>query len=143
VVLRVDGGPFIATSDALEGRVRSLVQAGTGVTTVVLSLEGVDDIDAQGAPSMGNLVELTADAGVQLRLARIKPAVRSVLRRDGSSIASARNTSTATSPRRRGRATQVTSPGRRQPTGPAAPKQCGGPPATRWSAGEDASLLCL
>ena len=79
----MDGGLFFATADALEDRVRWLVQEGTGVTTVVLSLEGVDYIDSQGAASMGNVVELTADAGVKLRLARIKPAVRSVLERDG------------------------------------------------------------
>jgi anti-anti-sigma factor len=83
VVLRMDGGLFFATSDALEDRVRSLVQEGTGVRAVVLSLEGVDYMDSQGAAAVGNLVELTADAGVGLRLARVKPAVRAVLERDG------------------------------------------------------------
>jgi SulP family sulfate permease len=32
---------------------------------------------------MGNLSDLTADGSVQLRLARIKPAVRPTLERDG------------------------------------------------------------
>jgi hypothetical protein len=46
-------------------------------------MEGVDYIESQGAASIGNLIDLTADAGVQLRLARIKPAVRSTLEWDG------------------------------------------------------------
>jgi sulfate permease, SulP family len=83
VVLRMDGGLFFATSDALEDRVRSLVQEGTGVRAVVLSLEGVNYMDSQGAAAVGNLVDLTADAGVELRLARVKPGVRAVLDRDG------------------------------------------------------------
>jgi anti-anti-sigma factor len=83
VVLRMDGGLFFATSDALEDRVRSLVQEGIGVRAVVLSLEGVNYMDSQGAAAVGNLVDLTADAGVELRLARVKPGVRAVLDRDG------------------------------------------------------------
>ena len=83
VVLRLDGGLFFATSDALEDRVRELALSTPGITGMVLDCEGVDFIDSQGSGKMGDILELTDQAGVALRLARIKPAVEEVLRRDG------------------------------------------------------------
>ena len=43
----------------------------------MLDCEGIDFIDSQGSAKMGEILELTKQAGVTLRLARVKPAVRS------------------------------------------------------------------
>jgi len=53
------------------------------ITGIVLDCEGIDYIDSQGSAKLGEILELTRQAGVALRLARVKPAVREVLRRDG------------------------------------------------------------
>ncbi|HXA57522.1 MAG TPA: SulP family inorganic anion transporter, partial [Streptosporangiaceae bacterium] len=83
VVLRLDGGLFFATSDALEDRVREVALSTPGITGIVLDCEGIDFIDSQGSAKMREILELTDQAGVTLRLARVKPAVREVLERDG------------------------------------------------------------
>jgi sulfate permease, SulP family len=83
VVLRLDGGLFFATSDALEDRVREVALSTPDITGIVLDCEGIDFIDSQGSAKMGEILELTRQAGVTLRLARVKPAVLEVLRRDG------------------------------------------------------------
>ena len=83
VVLRLDGGLFFATSDALEDRVREVALSTPAITGIVLDCEGIDFIDSQGSAKMGEILDLTEHAGVTLRLARVKPAVYEVLRRDG------------------------------------------------------------
>ena len=83
VVLRLDGGLFFATSDALEDRIRDVVLSNEGVAAVVLDCGGIDFIDSQGAAKLSEIVELAEHAGIDLRLARVKPEVREVLRRDG------------------------------------------------------------
>ena len=83
VVLRLDGGLFFATSDALEDRVREVALSTPGISGIVLDCEGIDFIDSQGSAKMGEVLELAKRAGVTLRLARVKPAVEEVLRRDG------------------------------------------------------------
>jgi high affinity sulfate transporter 1 len=83
VVLRLDGGLFFATSDALEDRVREVALATPDITGIVLDCEGIDFIDSQGSAKMGEVLELASQADVTLRLARVKPAVEEVLRRDG------------------------------------------------------------
>ncbi len=83
VVLRLDGGLFFATSDALEDRVREVALSTPGITGIVLDCEGIDYVDSQGSAKMGEILNLTNQAGVTLRLARVKPAVEEVLRRDG------------------------------------------------------------
>jgi anti-anti-sigma factor len=83
VVLRLDGGLFFATSDALEDRVREVALSTPGITGIVLDCEGIDFIDSQGSAKMREILELTDQASVTLRLARVKPAVREVLERDG------------------------------------------------------------
>jgi sulfate permease, SulP family len=82
VVLRLDGGLFFATSDALEDRIREVALSSPDVTGIVLDCEGVDFIDSQGSAKLREILELTGRAGVTLRLARVKPAVRELLRRD-------------------------------------------------------------
>lgn len=50
---------------------------------IVLDCVAMDYIDSQGSAKIRDILELTERAGVTLRLARLKPAVREVLRRDG------------------------------------------------------------
>jgi sulfate permease, SulP family len=83
VVLRLDGGLFFATAEALEDRVRALSEDGDRRRGLVLDLEGVNFVDAQGAAKVTELHELAEADGVTLRLARVKPQVLAVLRADG------------------------------------------------------------
>ena len=82
VVLRLDGGLFFATAEALEDRVRALAEE-SAMRSLVLDLEGVDFIDSQGASKLTELHELTEASDVSFRLARVKPHVLAVLRADG------------------------------------------------------------
>src|SRR5262249_45004480 len=82
-VLRLDAGLFFATSEALEERVRALADADAPAHALVLDLEGVNFIDSQGAAKLTELHELTEADGVELRLARVKPHVLTVLDADG------------------------------------------------------------
>ena len=83
VILRLDGGLFFATSDALEDRVREVALSTPGITGIVLDCEGIDFIDSQGSAKMAEILELTKQADITLRLARVKPAVYEILKRDG------------------------------------------------------------
>ena len=78
VVLRLDGGLFFATAEALEDRVRAI-----GADALVLDLEGVNFIDSQGASKLAELHRLAEAGGFTLRLARVKPHVLAVLQADG------------------------------------------------------------
>ncbi|WP_374976491.1 SulP family inorganic anion transporter [Microbacterium trichothecenolyticum] len=82
-VVRFDGGLFFATADALEDHVREVIQANPRLTGIVLDCGGINFIDSQGAASMADIVRLVRDAGVQLRLTRLKPGPRAVLEREG------------------------------------------------------------
>jgi high affinity sulfate transporter 1 len=82
-VLRLDGGLFFATAEALEERVRGLADATPPPRALVLDLEGVNFVDAQGAAKLTELHRLTEDGGISLRLTRVKPQVRAVLEADG------------------------------------------------------------
>ena len=81
-VLRMDGGLFFATAEALEERVRELAEDGHH-RALVLDLEGVNFVDSQGAAKLTEIHELTEADGVTLRLARVKPHVHAVLEADG------------------------------------------------------------
>lgn len=83
-VLRLDSGLFFATSQALEDRVRSLVDAAPApLRGLVLDFEGVNFIDSQGAEQVAAILELVESDGATLRLAHVKPNVLAVLRADG------------------------------------------------------------
>jgi high affinity sulfate transporter 1 len=82
-VLRLDGGLFFATSEALENRVRALSADSDRPRALVLDLEGVNFVDSQGAAKLGELHQLAQSEGVTLRLARVKPHVLAVLQADG------------------------------------------------------------
>ena len=83
VAVRLDGGLFFATADALEDRIREIANSSPGLTGIVLDCEGINFIDSQGAATMSDILRLAEDAGLALRLARVKPAVMAVLERDG------------------------------------------------------------
>ena len=82
VVLRLDGGLFFATADALEDRVREVALSTPDISCIVLDCEGIDFIDSQGSAKLGEILELTKQAEVILRMARVKPEVYEVLERD-------------------------------------------------------------
>jgi sulfate permease, SulP family len=82
-VLRLDGGLFFATAEALENRVRGLADGADTLRGLVLDLEGVNFVDSQGSAALAELHELLEAQGIAFRLARLKPQVRSVLEADG------------------------------------------------------------
>ncbi len=82
VVLRLDGGLFFATSDALEDRVREVIHATPDLTGIVLDCGGIDFIDSQGSATLKDILDLTTDSGIALHLARLKPGLRVILERD-------------------------------------------------------------
>jgi sulfate permease, SulP family len=83
VILRLDGGLFFATADALADRIRTLIQD-ENPTCVVLDCEGINFLDSQGSASIDDLLVLCSQADVTLRLARVKPDVRATLEREGT-----------------------------------------------------------
>ena len=82
-VIRFDGGLFFATADALEDRLRETIHSTPDLTGIVLDCGGINFVDSQGAAKMADIADLAREAGVTLRLARLKPAVRATLARDG------------------------------------------------------------
>lgn len=83
VVIRMDGGLFFATSDALEDRIREIIHSTPELTGIVLDCGGINFIDSQGCAKLSDIVELAKDSEVTLRLARVKQVVRATLARDG------------------------------------------------------------
>jgi SulP family sulfate permease len=83
VVIRLDGGLFFATADALEDRMREVIHTTPDLTGVVLDCEGINFMDSQGSAKMAEIVDLAQQSDAALRLARLKPAVRAILERDG------------------------------------------------------------
>ena len=73
VMLRLDGGLFFATSDALEDRIREVALSTPDVHGIVLDCVAIDFVDSQGTAKMREILDLTEQAGVTLRLARVKP----------------------------------------------------------------------
>jgi len=81
VVLRLDGGLFFATAEALENRIRDLVDG--SVQALVLDLEGVNFVDSQGVAKLREIHEFLVADEIGFRLARVKPHVLAVLHADG------------------------------------------------------------
>jgi len=83
-VVRLEGGLFFATAEALEERVRELAEdADPPLRAVVLDMEGVDFVDSQGAATLAEIIDFAESAGIRLSLARVKPSVGRVLATDG------------------------------------------------------------
>ena len=84
LALRLDGGLFFATADALGDRIRELSLASEPpLTAVVLDCADIPFVDSEGSAKLGELVVLARENGVTIRLARVKPVVLEVLARDG------------------------------------------------------------
>jgi high affinity sulfate transporter 1 len=84
-VVRFDSSLFFATAEALDDRIRSIIQdSDPRPHALVLDLEGVDFVDSQGAAKLAELRELAEADRLTLRLARVKPQVVTVLRADGT-----------------------------------------------------------
>ena len=81
-VVRVDGGLFFATADAVEDRVRDLIHSRPELKLLVLDCEGVNFIDSQGSAELIELTRLAGEADVSFRVVRLKSAVATVLERD-------------------------------------------------------------
>ena len=81
-VLRLDGGLFFATSDALDERVRQVIRETPGVTCLVLDCSSISFVDSQGVAQLDEVVTITEEERVTLRLARVKPVVAATLDRD-------------------------------------------------------------
>ncbi|HEU4546711.1 MAG TPA: SulP family inorganic anion transporter [Microlunatus sp.] len=82
-VIRLDGGLFFATADALEDRLREVIHSAPELTGIVLDCEGINFVDSQGSAKVAEIVNLAAESHITLRLARLKPTVRATLDRDG------------------------------------------------------------
>jgi anti-anti-sigma factor len=83
VILRLDGGLFFASADAVEDRVRDVVVSDATTAAVILDFEGVNFIDTQGSATTAEIVRLCHQADVELWVVHVKPAVRQLLERDG------------------------------------------------------------
>jgi anti-anti-sigma factor len=83
VVLRLDGGLFFATAEALDDRILGLARQPTPIHAVVVSFEGVGFIDSQGAAKLTEMHERLAADGITIRLARVKPEVLRVMQAEG------------------------------------------------------------
>ena len=83
-ILRFDGGLFYVNADALGDRIRSVkVQADEPLTGLILSMEGVNFIDAEGADMIKKLAQTGLDSNIDLHLTRVKKPVMDILQRDG------------------------------------------------------------
>jgi high affinity sulfate transporter 1 len=84
LIVRFDAGLFFASSDAFTDGLRELTQdAEPPYEAVVISFEGVDFIDSQGCATFALILQLATTYGIEVRIARVKPSVLEVLRRDG------------------------------------------------------------
>jgi len=84
LVMGFDAGLFFASADGLEDRIREVaLQADPPLHTIVIDFEGINFIDSQGSGKMAELVELATNYDIELRLTRVKPEVKALLRRDG------------------------------------------------------------
>jgi len=83
-ILRFDGGLFFVNADALGDRLRDVrVHADPPLNGVILSMEGVNFIDVEGADTLKKISLAGKDLGIDLHIARLKPQVLEVLKKDG------------------------------------------------------------
>lgn len=83
-IVRFDDGLFFVNSGALGDHLRDIrVQEGDELNGVVLSMEGVDFMDVEGADAVMKIAKAGEDLNIDLYLARVKGPVLDVLQRDG------------------------------------------------------------
>jgi SulP family sulfate permease len=84
IALRLEGALFFVTADSLEDRIDDLVDtAGSPPGVVILDLQSVPFVDAQGAGKLGEIAENLRARGLPLWLAAVKPQAMEVFVRDG------------------------------------------------------------
>ena len=82
-IVRFDGGLFFVNAGALGDRLRDIrVEATDGLDGVILSMEGVNFIDTEGADVLKKIALAGEAYNIDLHLARVKPQVLAVLQRD-------------------------------------------------------------
>jgi high affinity sulfate transporter 1 len=85
LVLRFSAGLFFATADTLQDRLRqaALTTDREPIRVVVIDFGGVNFIDSQGAATFKQIVATGRDNAIDVRIARVQPAVLSVFEADG------------------------------------------------------------
>ena len=82
-IVRFDGGLFFVNAGALGDRLRDIrVEDKHGLDGVILSMEGVNFIDTEGADALKKIAKAGEAYNIDLHLARVKPQVLAVLQRD-------------------------------------------------------------
>ncbi len=82
-IVRFDGGLFFVNAGALGDRLRDIrVEDGDELSGVILSMEGVNFIDTEGADVLKKIAQAGEAYNIDLHLARVKPQVLAVLQRD-------------------------------------------------------------
>jgi sulfate permease, SulP family len=80
VVYRFDAPLFFANAELFRDQIREIVRsAHTPVRRLVVSAEGITDMDVTGAEAVGRVIEDLHDLNVQLVLARVRTHVRQTL----------------------------------------------------------------
>ncbi|MDH4016442.1 MAG: sodium-independent anion transporter, partial [Actinomycetota bacterium] len=75
---------FFVNSGALDDHVREIrIREEPGLNGMILSMEGVDFIDSEGADTIKSMAEAGRQRNIDLHLTRVKPQVAEVLERDG------------------------------------------------------------
>lgn len=84
LVMRFDGGLYFVTTETFNDWLRErMLLAEEPIEHVVLNLEAVNFIDAQGSGELGRLLDVAEDRNVSVDCARMQSAVRTVLEADG------------------------------------------------------------
>src|SRR4051794_8742344 len=85
LVLRFNAGLFFATADALQDRLRqAALKDGVPLRDVVIDFGGVNFIDSQGAATFKQIAVTGQKNDIDVRVARVQPAVLAVLEAEGA-----------------------------------------------------------
>jgi SulP family sulfate permease len=80
VVYRFDAPLFFANAELFRDQIRDIVRsAGVPVRRLVVSAEGITDMDVTGAEALGRVLEDLRDSGVHLVVARVRTSLRQTL----------------------------------------------------------------
>ncbi len=83
-IMRFDGGLIFINTEALGDRLRNLrVSAEPPLEGLILTLEGVNFIDVEGADTLNEIAKAGKTHGIDFRLVRVKTQVMEVLQREG------------------------------------------------------------
>jgi SulP family sulfate permease len=84
VVYRFDAPLFFANAEVFRDQIRDIVRsAHSPVQQLVVSAEGITDMDVTGAEALGRVIEDLRDLEVRLTLARVRTSLQQTLRRLG------------------------------------------------------------